>query len=271
MKFTLSNVLNGGFSNLGKAFVPLLLTALILYVVPTVAINAGLRYGLGVTLGTPEAFTAGNAWMVWVAMLVTYLLTFAHMSAGYEICILTQANKPVNVGEVIAHAAGNAFPIFLIYLLCILGWVIGGALFLVPAFIFGVFYSVVVPAYVAEKPGIFGAFSRSQALTKGHRWAIFGIWVVAVIVFYIAFMVVEVPLTMPTLMASIEAAKHGQHVVPPAPNLIVMAISAVISSVLWVIMLSINASVYSCLRGEKEGLSGEKEGLSGERMEKIFE
>jgi hypothetical protein len=32
---------------------------------------------------------------------------------------------------------------------------------------------VIIPAAVVERVGIFGAFSRSGRLTKGHRWAIF--------------------------------------------------------------------------------------------------
>jgi len=264
MKFTLSNVFNGGFSNLGKAFVPLLVAALALYVGPNLAISAGLQYGLGVTMWSAQSFQGSLIGLSIGAMVVVYVLAFTHMSATYEICILAQANKPIRLGEVIRHAFANALPIFFIYVLCILGWMIGLTLLVIPAFIFGAFYCVVVPAYVAEKPGVFGAFSRSQALTKGHRWAIFGIWVLMIIVFYIALMVIEVPLMAPIFQASFEAAKTGRHYVPQAPNFLIVAVLSVLFSALWVLMLSINASIYSCLRAEKEG-------FSGARVEKIFE
>ena len=264
MKFTFGNVINGAFSNLGKAFVPLLLSALALYIAPNLLLSAGMQYGMGVTMWSAQSFQGGLVGISIGAMVLLYLLAFAHMSATYEICVLAQANKPVKLGEVIAHAFGNALPILLIYILCFLGWMIGGALLLIPAFIFGAFFSVVVPAYVAEKPGIFGAFSRSQVLTKGHRWAIFGIWLLAIIVFYIAMMVVEVPLMAPILMGSFEAAKQGRQYVPQMPNFFLLAVVSVLFSAVWVAMLSLNASIYSCLRAEKEG-------LSGARVEKIFE
>lgn len=264
MKFTFSNVLNGGFSSLGKGFVPLLLAVLALHLVPVLGLHAALRFGLGVPLGTPQAFTGSTAWMAWAWIGVSYLLFAAHMSATYEICILTQANKPVKLGEVFGHAVGNILPIVLIYVLCFLGWMIGLALLIVPAFIFGVFYSVVVPVYVSEKPGIFGAFSRSQALTKGHRWAIFWMWVLLVIILYIAEMASQGPLIWPAIMGGFQAAREGRHYVPQAPSFITTVVVSALGSVFSTLALSLNASFYSCLRSEKEG-------LSGERMEKVFE
>lgn len=264
MTFTFANVINGGFSNLGKGFVPLLLSALALYIVPNLLIYGGLQYAMGVPMWTAQSFQGASAGLSIGAMLLADLLMLAHMSATYEICILVQANKPVKLGEVIAHAFGNVFPILLIYLLCIVGWVISGILLFIPAIVFGLVFSVVIPAYVAEKPGIFGAFSRSRALTKNHRWALFGIWLLAIIVFYIALMVVEIPMMAPVFMGAFEAASHGRQYVPQTPNFILLAIVSVLFSAVWVAMLSINASVYSCLRAEKDG-------LSGARVEKVFE
>jgi hypothetical protein len=264
MKFTFSNVLNGGFSNLGKGFVPLLLAVLALHIVPVLGLHAVLRFGLGVPLGTPQAFAGGTAWMAWAWMVVAYLFYAAQMSAIYEICVLTQANKPVKLGEVFGHAVANVLPIVAIYVLCTLGWMIGLALLIIPAFIFGVFYSVVVPVYVAEKPGIFGAFSRSQALTKGHRWAIFWMWVLFVIVLYVVEMLTQGPLIWPALMGSFQAASEHRQYVPQAPGFLTTVIVTVLGSVLWTVTMSLNASFYTCLRAEKDG-------LSSARVEKIFE
>lgn len=264
MSFTLSNVFSRAFSSLGRGFIPLLVVTLLLYILPNQLIFVGLRLGMGLVLGSAQSFQGGMLAVSLGAWLVLYFMIFMHIGATYEVCVLTQAGKPVKLGQVFAHSLGNAFPIFVIYLLCLLGWMIGGALLLVPAFIFGTFFSVAVPAYVAEKPGIFGAFSRSRALTKGHRWGIFGLWVLMVVIFYILMGVIEVPLIMPMLQASMKAAATGGHPVPPVPSLTTMAIIAVLFSVLWVVILAINASVYSCLRAEKDRLS------SG-TVEKIFE
>jgi len=262
MKFTLANVFNGAFSAAGKGFVPLLVVTLLLYLLPNQLMVWGLHFGLGVDVGSPQVFQPGVMGIYAGVMLVVYVLLFMQMSAVYEICLLSNANKPVKLGEVLRHSLGNAVPIFVIYLLCALGWMVSGLLLFIPALVFGTIFSVVVPAYVAEKPGIFGAFSRSRALTKGHRWGIFGLWLIVLIIYCVLAAMVEAPILMPVFKASFEAARTGVRAPTPAPSLIGMTIMAVVFSAIWVVMLSINASVYSCLRGEKDGRRD---------VEKIFE
>lgn len=55
---------------------------------------------------------------------------------------------------------------------------VGLILLIVPGLILLVVWAVAVPALIMEHTGVFGAFSRSAELTKGHRWAIFGLGVV---------------------------------------------------------------------------------------------
>ncbi len=264
MSFTLANVFSRAFSSLGKGFLPLLAVTVLLYILPNLCLVQGLRLAMGFTLGTPQAFQGGHIGISSAVMLLTYFFTFMHMGATYEICVLTQAGKPVKLGEVLMHALANAFPIFVIYLLCALIWIFGSVLLFVPACIFGTWFSVVVPAYVTEKPGIFGAFSRSRALTKGHRWGVFGLWVLMVVIFYIVAMVIELPLIMPMLKTTMLAAAAGRQAAPPTLPFVWMAVISVVFSALWVVILSINASVYSCLRAEKER-------FSSATVEKIFE
>ncbi len=265
MSFTLSNVFGGAFSSIRKGFLPLLVVTLVLYILPNQLIVAAMRYGLGVTYGTVQSFQGSMGAVSVVAMLITDFLIFMHIGAVYEICVLTTAGKPVKLGEVFAHSLGNAIPIFAIYLLCALGWFVGFIGFVIPALIFGTFFSVVVPAYVTEKPGIFGAFSRSRALTKGHRWGIFGLWVLMVVIFYILIITIEVPVLIPMLQTSFKAAQMGRTAPPPVlPSLPVMLAISVAFSFIWVVILAVNASVYSCLRAGKER-------LSAGRVEKVFE
>ena len=264
MSFTLANVFSRAFSSLAKGFVPLLAITLLFYLLPNLGLVAALRFGMGITLGTPQAFEGGHIGISLAVMLLTYFFTFVHMGATYEICVLTQAGKPAKLGEVVMHALANAFPIFVIYVLCALIWIFGGFLLFVPACIFGTWFSVVVPAYVTEKPGIFGAFSRSRALTKGHRWGVFGLWALMVVILYIVTIIVELPLIVPIFKATMQAAATGRRAVPPTMPLAVTAVISVVFSALWVVILSINASVYSCLRAEKER-------FSSATVEKIFE
>jgi len=255
-------VFNGAFSSVGKGFGPLAIVTILLHFLPNQMLVWGLHFGMGVELGTAQVLQPNVIGIYIGGLLAIYVLLFMQMSAVYEICMLANANKPVKLGEVLAHSLGNALPIFVIYLLCFLAWMILGLFFLIPALVFGTIFSVVVPAYVAEKPGIFGAFSRSGALTKGHRWGIFGLWLMLLIIYFIVAGLVEAPVLMPVFKASFEAARTGVAAKPPAPSLIGMTIMAVALSAIWVVMLSFNASVYSCLRGEKDGRR---------EVEKVFE
>lgn len=66
-------------------------------------------------------------------------------------------------------------PVIGIYILSIIAISVGMILLFVPGLIAMCMLSIAVPAEVAERPGVIGALSRSADLTRGHRWAIFGL------------------------------------------------------------------------------------------------
>jgi hypothetical protein len=53
-------------------------------------------------------------------------------------------------------------------------------LLVVPGIILMVMFWVYVPAIVVENAGIMECFGRSRALTRGHRWGIFGMFVLLI-------------------------------------------------------------------------------------------
>jgi len=52
---------------------------------------------------------------------------------------------------------------------------------LIPCVLVYVAFFVAVPASVVERPGVMMALKRSQQLTEGHRWGIFGLLLVTVV------------------------------------------------------------------------------------------
>src|SRR5258708_17090641 len=54
-------------------------------------------------------------------------------------------------------------------------------LFIVPGLILYMMWSVATPACVVERLGPFRSMARSRALTKGHRWKIFGLLLLTLI------------------------------------------------------------------------------------------
>ena len=264
MPFTIANVFSGTFSSIRKGFIPLLIVTLLLYLGPNLLVTVGLRLGMGINVSTLTAFQGSALPVTIAASLVLYFPIFAHISTVTEITVLTATNQPVNLGAVLGHGLVNAVPIFLIYLLCALGWMIGSLFLLIPAFIFGTIFSIVVPAYVAEKPGLFKAFGRSRTLTKGRRWGIFGFWCLVLVIAYILILAVEIPFLMPILRKAMEAQTTGQQPTDFLPPIPVMIFISIAGSLLSVIILMINASAYNCLRFEKER-------HTGLNVEKIFE
>ncbi len=264
MRFSMSSVFGGAFSILGKAFVPLLIVTVGLYLAPYLVLNGLLQVTTGINLATPQAWQGSLFPVTLVASLGMWFLMLMHISAVTEIAVLKSVDKAIDLKSVVLHAAGNALPLLGIYILCALGWFLTALLLLIPAFIFAVVFSVVVPAYVAEKPGFFGAFARSRDLTRGHRWGIFGMWLLIMIVFYLIIGAVEFPIMMPILKQSMEGAARGTPPVQPDLPLLSMVVITVVGNVLSVIMLVLNASFYAALRGEKEKYSGPS-------VEKVFE
>jgi hypothetical protein len=54
-------------------------------------------------------------------------------------------------------------------------------LFLIPGLIVMTIWWVYVPAIVVERQGVLDAFNRSEYLTAGHRWAVFGLIIVVIL------------------------------------------------------------------------------------------
>jgi hypothetical protein len=52
---------------------------------------------------------------------------------------------------------------------------------LVPGLMYACVYYVSMPACIVEKTGVFASLSRSAFLTKGHRWQVFGMFLLILI------------------------------------------------------------------------------------------
>jgi hypothetical protein len=93
---------------------------------------------------------------------------------------------PVQAGEAVQRALGRFFPLIGVGLLTVLAIFFASMLLVVPGLILMVMWAVVVPACVVEGLGPSGSMARSSALTKGHRWKIFGTIILLLIINAIA-------------------------------------------------------------------------------------
>jgi hypothetical protein len=124
-----------------------------------------------------------------------------------------------------------------------LGIALGFFFLIVPACILYTMWSVVVPARVAEHAGILASFSRSQELTSGYRWPIFG----TLVVFYIGSLIAQT-LTGPFI--AVGAMSGGS----AAMVYIGMILTALVGTVVAVASATLVACIYYELRVVKEGV-----------------
>jgi len=122
---------------------------------------------------------------------------------------------------------------------------IGFALLFVPGVIVALMWSVAVPALVEERSGVFASLGRSRALTKGSRWRLFGLFLIAGILLY-----------LPSgLISALAGGLQGTRLASPlSPAAILVGI---VSGLAAMLLATIVAAAYVELRTVKEGATAE--------------
>ncbi len=90
--------------------------------------------------------------------------------------------RPVSLVDCLRVALGRFFPIIGLAICMSIGLSIGFILLVVPGIILAVMWFVSTPACVVEQLGPLASMGRSSELTKGHRWKIFGMLLLVVII-----------------------------------------------------------------------------------------
>ena len=130
-------------------------------------------------------------------------------------------------------------PLFALNVLAFVGMAFGLLLLIVPGLVLAIAWSVAGPALVAERGGIFGAFRRSDALTRGNRWRI--------LVLFLVYAVTVTVLQALTGTLSVGAA----HPASPVRTVLASIAGGFESAVLYVGL----ATLYAELRVLKEGVA----------------
>lgn len=188
-KFQFGRTISRTFELIRGAIVPVGIFVLIIQLVSLV-INWTMMGQ--VLVGTQDPSHAAAIMLspaYWLMILFSFVfggLLWPGMISGY---LRISRGERVTVGECFSAGLAMLLPVMVITILWILGMMLGWMLLLVPGIMLMVMWSVVLPAYVAERPGIFGSFGRSRALTKGSRWTIFGVLFVALLIMYVPIVV----------------------------------------------------------------------------------
>ncbi|UAJ09763.1 hypothetical protein [Polymorphobacter megasporae] len=135
-------------------------------------------------------------------------------------------------------------PLIGVGILVYFGIVLGMMLLLVPGIIFALMWSVSVPALVEERRGVLASMGRSRALTKGSRWRLFGLFLVAGLIL----------LVPPALISGIAARLQGGIPSPLSPAVL---LAGSLSALAAMLLATIIAATYVELRTVKEGATVE--------------
>jgi len=176
-EFRVGRVLSRTFSVLSRNLVFCIVTA-IAYL-PTLAFLA-VQQGTIVRRGSVQP---GHAFLLIGLGVVLGIV----LNALSEAIVLFGAfedmrGRPVNLMASAQVGLSRLFPVLGVAILVGLCTMIAAFLLVIPAFIVMTMLFVAMPACVVERLGPMQSLRRSRELTKGHRWAIFGLWFLVAIV-----------------------------------------------------------------------------------------
>ena len=184
--FSIGSVIGETFSLYGGNFLKFSLIGILIYlpILVILALTLGVEAVTGAGMfdfetGTPDpgavAAMAGGLGLTMVLTLVAFALGSGAITYG---AIESKSGQQVSVGGMLGRAFVRMVPLIgaslLVFVLVFLGFM----LFVIPGIILSLMMAVVWPVVLAENIGPVEAMRRSRELTKGHKWGIFGAYIV---------------------------------------------------------------------------------------------
>ncbi len=179
-EFRVGRVLNRSFEVLFHDFIKFVLVALV----------ALLPYGYIVATGGATAYFGPQAHFAGAGLVVVSLAFALAFPCLYAISMAVtlygafqdMRGRSFNLGEAFARGLSRFFPIIGLSICWMFAIGLGVILLVVPGFMMLAAFYVALPACVMEGLGPFQSMSRSAELTKGHRWKVFGIYLLVAFV-----------------------------------------------------------------------------------------
>lgn len=206
----------------------------------------------GVQSGGPESFAIlGSVGVVALAIFSAVIaITLAMITQGALVRATTaySEGRKASLGESARAGLSVALPLFLLGLGSAIGIALGFLLLIVPGIILYVMWSVAAPALVEENLGPTEAFGRSNYLTEGVRWKIFGLLLVVLVLYWIfSSLVAMLGIWWYGGVAEFAQSAAGGM---PIGYLAINGIAGTITSAIWGV---IQTSLYVELRDWKDG------------------
>jgi len=240
-RFDMGRIVRRTFSTVQTNLVTFGVIALLLNVLPQFingAISSGeviAKGNIGLTLLLSLLSLANIVLLIGGSLVSMGALTYGAVAAFN--------GRTLSVADCLKGGASHWWRIFVV--LVLVGVLTGLSIlvFVIPAFILMVRWYVAVPVQIIEGLGARASMGRSAQLTKGHRWAIFGLLLAALII------VIVIELTLLALVGGFAGglAAIATH---PAATLLVLPLIQLIFVPLGV---TFPASIYYELTGGTAG------------------
>lgn len=154
--------------------------ALVLGAGPQILYFLLLGSKLGQGQGAPLSLAAvGASLLAGVISLVARSLVSGCLTRA---TVAYSQGRRATLGECLTVGLERVLPVIAVSILFAIVVVLGIMLFIVPGIMLAIMWSAVIPIIVEERTGVFGAFNRSQDLTRGARWKIFGLFLLLVVI-----------------------------------------------------------------------------------------
>jgi Membrane domain of glycerophosphoryl diester phosphodiesterase len=246
-RFNFGRVVGQTFSLIGRNFVLFLLLALIFVGLP----QFGLLYAQSYMIANQGI---SGVWQVaLIGALVTMVTAYILQGALTRAAADDLSGAGVKFGAALGDGLRYFFPLFIVAILVTLGIWIGLILLIIPGIILALRWSITAPIVVIERDGPTKSMGRSAELTEGHRWAIFGLFLLYFVLAYASQLIVGA--LFGAFGAATGSAPFGTL---DTYGLIVMGISAGVAALISLISTTGTAALYFELRRVKEGVGVEQ-------------
>jgi hypothetical protein len=177
-------------------------------------------------------------------MLLTHTLTQATIVFG---TFQDLRGHKAGIGTCIAHGLSSIIPVIVGSIILVIGVGLASLLLLIPGLIVMTMWWVYIPTIVVERKSIAAGFVRSQELTSGHRWPIFGL---IIIVMVLSALVTYVTRTISFTVISNSTSMDALSVV-----FVVDYLGSSLAAAFGAVVVAVG---YYYLRAEKEGIDADE-------------
>jgi hypothetical protein len=157
-------------------------TALVLSAIPQLLFNGLIRQDATAAVNAGAVSPIRVFEMAGFGLFVVLVLQSIVSGCITRATVAYNNGQRASLGDCLSVALRRALPVIAVSVLMGLAVMVGLVLLIVPGVMLAVMWAVIVPVVVAEDVGVFGAFGRTAALTKGARWKIFGILLLVILI-----------------------------------------------------------------------------------------